>query len=62
MNQTNTIMLGIFIALGVMLVAGLMVVPAIHEAHASNDISNSRNKGQQGFTKSKGNGGKGINT
>jgi hypothetical protein len=35
MNQTNTIMLAIFIALGVVLVAGLVVIPAIHEAQAA---------------------------
>jgi hypothetical protein len=45
--NTNTLMLTIFVALGIMLVAGLVVIPAIHEAHASNEISNSRNKGQQ---------------
>ena len=61
MIQVNTLMLAVFIALGVVLVAGLVVVPAIHEAQASNAISDSRNKGQQGFTKSKGNGGRGIN-
>ena len=54
MNHTNTVMVAIFVALGVMLVAGLVVIPTIYEAHASNAISDSRNKGRQGFTQSGG--------
>jgi len=51
----NTLLLGIFVMLGVMLVVGLVVIPATHEAHASNTISDSRNKGQQGDSASNGN-------
>jgi hypothetical protein len=36
MNQTNTIMLGIFIALGVVLVAGLIAIPSMEQAFADN--------------------------
>jgi hypothetical protein len=34
MNQTNSLMVAILVALGVMLVAGLIAIPAIHEARA----------------------------
>jgi hypothetical protein len=36
MNQTNTVMLGILVALGVILVAGLIAIPVIEQqaAHA----------------------------
>ena len=58
MNQTNTLMVAILIAFGVILVAGLVVIPTIEQAaHASNAISDSRNKGQRGFDKSGGQGG-----
>jgi hypothetical protein len=57
MNQTNTLMITLFIALGVMLVAGLIAIPAIDEAHARNSIASERNKGQYGFVKSGGQGG-----
>ena len=43
----NELMVAIFVAVGATLVAGLVVIPAIHEAQASNAISDSRNKGQQ---------------
>ena len=42
----NTILVSLVVAFGVMLVAGLTVIPTIHEAQASNSISDSRNKGQ----------------
>jgi hypothetical protein len=37
MNQTNTMMLAIFVALGVMLVAGLVVIPEIEQQAALAD-------------------------
>jgi hypothetical protein len=39
MNQTNTVMLAMFMALGAALVVGLLVIPTIHEAYASNITS-----------------------
>jgi hypothetical protein len=54
MNQTNTVMLGIFIALGVVLVAGLVVIPIIHEAQARSLTATLNNKGQQGDSASGG--------
>jgi hypothetical protein len=48
MNQTNTLMLGMFIALGVMLVVGLVVIPALHEAQARSLTAVFRDKGQRG--------------
>ena len=56
-EETNYIMLAIVLAFGVFLVAGLVVVPAIDQADAANGISDSRNKGKQGFAKSGGQGG-----
>jgi hypothetical protein len=58
MNQTNTLMVAIFMALGVMLVAGLVVIPAIHEAQARSLTAELRNKGQRGFEQSGGQGGR----
>lgn len=43
-NQTNTLMLTIFVALGAMLV----VIPVVHEAQARSSTATSRDKGQQG--------------
>ena len=57
MNQTNTLMLAIFVALGLVAVVGFVVLPAIDEAHARNAIASARNKGQQGFRQSGGQGG-----
>jgi hypothetical protein len=57
MNLTNTLVLATFMALGVMLVVGLAVIPAIDQAHARNPIASARNKGQQGFSSSGGQGG-----
>lgn len=54
MNQTNTIMLAVFVALGVVLVAGLVVIPAIHEAQARSDTALANYKGKQGESASKG--------
>jgi hypothetical protein len=34
MNQTNTPMVAIFIALGVVLVAAMVTIPVVHEANA----------------------------
>jgi hypothetical protein len=36
MNQTNTGMLAIFVALGVMLIAGLIAIPTIEQAALAN--------------------------
>lgn len=44
MNQINTVMLAIFIALGVVLVAGLVVIPVIHEAQAISSTALANNK------------------
>jgi hypothetical protein len=57
MNQTNNLMFAIFIALGLVVVVGFVVLPAIDEAHARNSIASERNKGQQGFAQSGGQGG-----
>jgi hypothetical protein len=57
MNQTNNLMVAIFVALGLIVVVGFVVLPAIDEAHARNAIASARNKGQQGFTQSGGQGG-----
>ncbi len=35
MNNANTVMLAVFVALGVTLVAGLIAIPTIEQAHAS---------------------------
>ena len=35
MNQTNTGMLAIFVALGVMLIAGLIAIPTIEQGSTS---------------------------
>jgi uncharacterized membrane protein YjgN (DUF898 family) len=58
MNQRSIIMLAVLTALGVVLVAGLIAIPAIDEAHARSSIASARNKGQQGFVKSGGQGGR----
>ena len=54
MNHTNTLMVGLFVALGVMLAAGLVVIPAIHEAQARGLTAVFRDKGQQGDSASGG--------
>jgi hypothetical protein len=54
LNQTNTVMLAIFVALGVVLVAGLLVIPAIDQAQARSVTASTRNKGQRGFEQSGG--------
>ena len=56
-TNTNTVMVATFVALGIMLVAGLIAIPAIDQAHARNAIASERNKGQQGFSQSGGQGG-----
>jgi len=40
MNQTNTLMVAIFMAFGVVLVAGLVVVPAMMEQQQASAIGN----------------------
>jgi hypothetical protein len=35
MNQTNTVMVAIFIAFGIMLVAGLIAIPVIEQQQAA---------------------------
>ena len=50
-------MVAIFVALGVTLVAGLVLIPILEEAQARSDIALARNKGQQGFEQSGGQGG-----
>ena len=58
--KSETLMLTITLALAIALVGGLVVVPAIEQhADAANSISDARNKGQQGFVKSGGQGGSG---
>jgi hypothetical protein len=44
MNQTNTVMLGIFIALGVVLVGGLIAIPSMEQASADNGKHTGQNK------------------
>jgi hypothetical protein len=53
-QNTNTLMVAIFVALGVVLIAGLMVIPAIDEAHARNAVASERNKGQRGSEQGRG--------
>ncbi len=53
-NQTNTVMAAIFIALGVVLVAGLVVIPVIHETQARSDNALANYKGKQGESASGG--------
>jgi hypothetical protein len=54
----NTILIIIALIVALALVAAFTVSIPTLQAHASNDISDARNKGQQGFTKSGGHGGK----
>jgi hypothetical protein len=56
MNTTVLAITVLVIALG--LVAAFTVAIPVLQAHASNGISDTRNKGQQGFAKSGGQGGK----
>jgi hypothetical protein len=56
MNQTNIVMMfAIFLVAA--LAVGLVVIPVLEEAHARSAIASARNKGQQGFIKSGGQGG-----
>ena len=50
-------MFAIFIALGLVVVVDFVVLPAIDEAQARSAIASERNKGQQGFAQSGGQGG-----
>ena len=53
-ENTNTLMLAVFIALGAVLVAGLVVIPVLHEAQARCLTATLNNKGQQGDSASDG--------